>query len=97
MNRVLILLLPVIAPLSGCISPAPPAAKSVPTVTSSSSAPAMVTQNPDGTITVKKGTSGENTASSGAKNGLVIPAQVIVPIARTAEKKQDEKSPPEPR
>jgi hypothetical protein len=94
MKRALVLLLPVIAHLSACISPAPPTAKSVPPVTPSGSAPAMVTQNPDGTITVIKGTSGENTGSSEVKNGLVIPAQIITPIA---EKKQDGTSPSESR
>jgi hypothetical protein len=49
----------------------------------------MVTQNPDGTITVKKGTSGDNTGNGGTNNGLVIPAQVIAPTARAPEKKQD--------
>lgn len=87
MKREWVLLIPVIAPLSGCVS-------SVPTVTSANSAPAMVTQNPAGTMTLKKGTSGKNIASSGAKTGLVIPAQVIAP---TAERKHDGTSPSESR
>jgi hypothetical protein len=61
--------------------------------TLSSNTPAMVTQNPDGTMTVKKDASNGNPKNSGGKMGLVIPAQVIVPTARTAEKQPDGTSP----
>jgi hypothetical protein len=40
----------------------------------------IVTQNPDGTFTVRKEPSQEDAKNVKAKKGLVIPAQVVVPI-----------------
>jgi hypothetical protein len=45
----------------------------------------MVTPNPDGTFTVQKAPPSGN--SNDAKNGLVIPPQVVVPMVRALEKK----------
>jgi hypothetical protein len=83
------LLLPVLAFLTACASrPAagvvnPPALKPAATggaPTNSAADPLLVTQNPDGTITVSKEPSKED--ANNAK-GLVVPAQVIVPITPT--------------
>ncbi len=83
-----ILLLPVFALLSGCASTIPPATTAVQSNTLSSTAPAMVTLNPDGTITVKKESSNGDAGDGGVGNGLVIPAQIILPTVRTVEKQQ---------
>jgi hypothetical protein len=40
----------------------------------------MITHNPDGTFTVRKEPSKGDSKDSKGKNGLVIPAQVVVPI-----------------
>jgi hypothetical protein len=47
----------------------------------------MVTQNPDGTITVRKEPSTGDAKDVKVKKGLVIPAQVVVPVIPTPEKK----------
>jgi hypothetical protein len=40
----------------------------------------MITHNPDGTFTIRKEPSKEDAKDVKAKKGLVIPAQVVVPI-----------------
>jgi hypothetical protein len=50
--------------------------------------PPMVTKNPDGTFTVRKEPSKGGDKDPKAKKGLVIPAQVVVPIFRGPEKRQ---------
>jgi hypothetical protein len=47
--------------------------------------PPMIIQNPDGTFTVQKEPPKEGAKYTKAKKGLVIPPQVVVPIATTAE------------
>jgi hypothetical protein len=92
------LLSPVLAVLTACVSPAavmgadkPPALKPAVTDTApinSASNPPMVTQNPDGTITVQKEPSkGAAKKDVKVKTGLVIPAQVVVSTIPTPEKK----------
>jgi hypothetical protein len=93
MRRTLLAPLSVLALLSGCVAPAPSATTALQSDTLSSKTPAMVTPNPDGTLTVKKGASSGDHKSSGVEKGLVIPAQVITPTVRTAEKQQDGTSP----
>jgi hypothetical protein len=56
-------------------------------VTNSASKP-MVTKNPDGTFTVQKLPRNGNSKDAKAKEGLVIPPQVVVPIIPTPAKKQ---------
>jgi hypothetical protein len=91
------LLSPVLAFLSACASPAavmgadnPPPQKPAVTDTapaSSASNPPMVIQNSDGTFTVRKEPSTRDTKDVKVKKGLVIPAQVVVPLILTPEKK----------
>jgi hypothetical protein len=50
--------------------------------------PPMVTPNPDGTFTVQKEPPNGNSKDAKAKEGLVIPPQVVVPFVRLPEKKQ---------
>jgi hypothetical protein len=54
----------------------------------------MITPNPNGTFTVQKTPPNWNSNDAKANNGLVIPAQVVTPIARIAQKKQG--APPAP-
>jgi hypothetical protein len=79
------LLLPVLAVLAACASPAavmgaddPQATKAVGEA-ASPSAPLMVIHNPDGTFTIQKAPSKEQ-AKDAAKKGWVIPPQVVVPL-----------------
>jgi hypothetical protein len=88
-----ILLLPVLALLTGCASPIPQVPVAIHRNTPPSNTPLMVTPNPDGTVTVKKEAANGNPQNGGGSNGLVIPAQVILPTVRTAEKQQDGTSP----
>jgi hypothetical protein len=91
------LLSPVLAFLSACASPAavmgadnPPPQKPAVTDTapaSSASKPPMVIQNSDGTFTVRKEPSTRDTKDVKVKKGLVIPAQVVVPVILTPERK----------
>jgi hypothetical protein len=84
------LLSPVLAFLTACAAPAAvmgadsrPAQKPAVTdtaPTNSVSRPPMITHNPDGTFTVRKEPSKGDSKDSKGKNGLVIPAQVVVPI-----------------
>ena len=70
-------------------TPKSPAPKpSVPDGASSHSASKpMITHNPDGTFTIQKGPPAGNSPDAKATEGLVIPAQVVVPIIPTPEKK----------
>lgn len=64
----------------------PPAVKPAVTdtaPTNSAAKPLMVTQNPDGTFTVRK----EPSKDGKFEKGLVIPAQVVVPMIPKASKK----------
>ncbi len=90
------LLSPVLAILTACASPVavmgvddPPALKPAVTDTApsnSASRPPMVTHNPDGTFTVRKEPSKGAAKDGKFEKGLVIPAQVVVPIILTPEK-----------
>jgi hypothetical protein len=90
------LLSPVLAILTACASPAAvmaiddrPALKPAVTdtaPTSSASKPPMVTQNPDGTFTIRKEPSRGAAKDGKFEKGLVIPAQVVVPIIPTPRK-----------
>jgi hypothetical protein len=86
------LLSPVLAVLAACAFPVavmgaddPQATKPV-GESASPSTPLMVIHNPDGTFTVQKVPSKEQ-AKDSAKNGLVIPPQVVVPIIPAREKR----------
>jgi hypothetical protein len=47
----------------------------------------IIVENPDGTFTIQiKPAEGQSNGLQ-SKNGLVIPAQVVVPLVRTHEKK----------
>ncbi|MGA7950832.1 MAG: hypothetical protein WCA45_11840 [Thiobacillaceae bacterium] len=58
------------------------------TSTNTAGKPPMVTKNPDGTFTVRKEPAKGQAKDPKAKEGLVIPAQVVVPIFLVPEKKQ---------
>ena len=47
----------------------------------------MITHNHDGTFTVQKEPPNGNSKDAKAKNGLVIPPQVVTPIFSTPDKK----------
>ena len=83
---------PVLAVLAAWASPAAvmgaddhQASKAVAGDTATTSKPPMIIQNPDGTFTVQKAPPKEGAEDTKAKKGLVIPPQVVVPIATTAE------------
>ena len=50
-------------------------------------APPMIVDNPDGTFTVQKAPPKEAAKDPKAKKGLVIPPQVVVPIAALPQKR----------
>jgi hypothetical protein len=77
-------LLPVFAILTACASAAAalasdqsPAPKLAAGDAASTSSSPMIVQNPDGTFTAQKTPS---PAQPGAKEGLVIPPQIVVPL-----------------
>jgi hypothetical protein len=47
----------------------------------------MITKNPDGTFTVQKEPRNGNSKDAKAKQGLVIPPQVVVPMIPASNKK----------
>ncbi len=67
----------------------PPAPKSVePAAASSNPAPKpLIVHNRDGTFTIQKDPPNTTSDQSKAKNGLVIPPQVVVPLIPATEKK----------
>jgi len=87
------LLSPVLAVLAACASPAAvmgaddPQARKPEGGAASTSTPPMVIPNPDGTFTVQKAPPKDGTKGT-AKKGLVIPPQVVVPIAAPPEKRK---------
>ena len=89
------LLSPVLAFLSACASPAAVMGADDPQATmavargntASTEKPPMIIPNPDGTFTVQKVPSKGAAKDVKVKKGLVIPAQVVVPLIRTPEKK----------
>jgi hypothetical protein len=56
--------------------------------TTTSAEKLMVTQNPDGTFTVQKEPRNGNSKAAEPKKGLVIPSQVVVPLAPVPEKRR---------
>jgi len=93
MKRPSNLLSPVLAVLAACASPAvvmgaddPQATKAVGDA-ASTSRPPMIIQNPDGTFTVQKAPPKDG-AKGTAKQGLVIPPQVVVPMIPTRERRK---------
>jgi hypothetical protein len=70
----------VIGFLTACASPAPPAPQTVESDAASTQKPPMIVKNPDGTFTVQKEPPKGEAQDAKAKNGLVIPPQVVVPI-----------------
>jgi hypothetical protein len=88
------LLSPVLAVLAACTSPAavlgaddPQATKAVVRGNAASTEkPPMIIQNPDGTFTVQKAPP-KAARDPKAKKGLVIPPQVVVPIAALPQKR----------
>ena len=89
MRRLLVPLLPVLALLPGCAPAVRPATVVVPSDSLTATTTAIVIQNADGTITVKKDVLNGAPNSGGVKNGLVIPAQIIAPTVRTSNKPPD--------
>jgi hypothetical protein len=92
MKRPSNLLSPVLAFLAACASPAavmgaddPKATKAVGDA-ASTSRPPMIIQNPDGTFTIQKAPPKDG-AKGTAKQGLVIPPQVVVPIIPARQKR----------
>ena len=88
------LLSPVLSVLAACASPAavmgaddPQATKAVVTDAASTEKPPMIIQNPDGTFTVQKAPPKDG-AKGTAKQGLVIPPQVVVPLIPRREKRK---------
>ena len=89
------LLSPVIAFLTACVLPAavmgaddPQATKAVVRGnTAATEKPPMIIPNPDGTFTVQKAPSKEAAKDPKAKQGLVIPPQVVVPLISAREKR----------
>jgi len=67
----------------------PPPTSSAPDGASTgTAAKPMITPNPDGTFTIQKELSTPNSKDAKVERGLVIPPQVVVPIAPTAKSKQ---------
>ena len=58
----------------------PPVQKAVPNDAASTNKSLIIVQNPDGTFSVQKDGSRLDTNGGTAKTGLVIPAQLVVPI-----------------
>jgi hypothetical protein len=90
------LLSPVLAFLAACaLSPAtvmgaddPQATKAVATGNpASTEKPPMIIENPNGTFTVQKTAPKETAKDPNTKKGLVIPPQVVVPIAAIKKRK----------
>jgi len=67
----------VLALLSACASTPPPKPAATDAAATGSASKPMVTQNPNGTITVQKDPSN---ASANGKKGLVVPPQVVAPM-----------------
>ena len=93
MKRPSSLLSPVLAVLATCAYPAavmgaddPQATKPVGEA-ASPSVPLMVIDNPDGTFTVQKAPPKDG-AKGTAKQGLIIPPQVVVPLIPSREKRK---------
>ena len=76
---------------SGCVRPVRAIPDSACAHSSAGTAP-LIASNPDGTITVNQKPSQRDSGCGAAGGGLVIPAQIIVPVA---EKKEDGRSPSE--
>jgi hypothetical protein len=74
--------------LTACASHALPAPKTVESDAASSNKRPMVIQNPDGTFTVQKEPPKGEAENAKAKEGLVIPPQVVVPITPAPEKRK---------
>jgi hypothetical protein len=53
----------------------------------STNQPLMIVQNPDGTFTIQKGSPKGEPKDAKAKNGLVIPPQVVVPMIPAPKRK----------
>ena len=85
-----LLLVLVLGFLTACASstpsPAPPAPKPVASDADSASQPPLVIHNSDGTFTIQKEPPKGNAEDANAKKGLVIPPQVVVPIASPPKK-----------
>jgi len=88
------LLFPVLAFLAACASLAvvmgadnPQATKPAVSDAASTDKPPMIVHNPDGTFTIQKEPRKAGAKDSKAKNGLVIPPQVVVPIIPAPEKR----------
>jgi hypothetical protein len=68
--------LSVVAFLAACASPAAVVGDDHP----ADPPPLMITHNPDGTFTIRKEASKKDAKDGKAPKGLVIPAQVVVPM-----------------
>jgi len=95
MKRLSNLVSPVLAVLAACASRAavmgaddPQATKAVVTDAASTEKPPMIIHNPDGTFTVQKAPPKEGAEGTKAKNGLVIPPQVVVPMIPARERRK---------
>jgi hypothetical protein len=67
--------------LTACASQTPPAPKTVESDAASRSKPPLIIHNPDGTFTIQKEPPKGEAENAKANQGLVIPPQVVVPIA----------------
>jgi hypothetical protein len=81
----LIPLLLIVAFLTACASYAP-APQTNESDAASGNKPPMIIHNPDGTFTIQKEPPKGEDENAKAKQGLVIPPQVVVPIARIPQK-----------
>jgi hypothetical protein len=82
------LLFAVISFVTACDSPTvlmevanPPAQKAVPGDAASTKSPLIIIQNPDGTFSIQKDGSRVDANGGTGRTGLVIPPQIVVPIA----------------
>ena len=73
--------------MTACASYAPPAPKTIDSDAASSNKPPMVIHNSDGTFTVQKEPPKGGAENAKAKEGFVIPPQVVVPITPTPQER----------
>jgi hypothetical protein len=96
LNRVLVAaLLSAAVPFASAVAvmaaddPTPPKSAGSAAPSSESARKPMIIKNPNGTFTIQK----EPADGTATDSGLVIPPQIVVPIAPIAEKKDDATSP----
>ena len=75
------------APQSAADDPSPPQSAVPDGASSNPAGKPMITQNPDGTFTVRKEPPSKQSKDAKVEQGLVIPAQVVVPMLPPPQKK----------